>query len=302
MKLLILALSAVLFLVNAQSAQPCAPQCRFRLCQGDGLDTFREGPRLQVRPTGIVSIPFVCKTNPSLPDIGRIIRTAEALVADASESRMDNNRTYSRISQFMRGSVSPKFKKRFYGLSALNSPAAPGRSGISRQRSRGNQASFLNDLCVRIPIRRYEEISGGVTKVKRVNGATDCVSFRTIFSQLLIDLVWDNSDDLDMRVITPNGDVVSRFFERAAGAVYTTSTQPTCGTAFAGRDLVSWQRNAPQPGNYRVEVRHFTKCASNAPVNFTVRVSSGDKVRRDVSMSSSSAGGFKTVANFIYPF
>lgn len=264
------------------------------LCGPNGINATREGSvRVQVRPAGVVSFPFVCRRNPEAGPLGVVRRTGVPRVALATESRVDNERTYMKFGRFMRGSVSPKFRNRFFKIEEINNLAMPGFFGISRQETRGNQADFLADMCVRIPISRVEESPGG--RVLRLRGATDCVAFRTLFPKILIELEWDNSDDLDMVLTTPDGSLVNQFNPTNAGARYNGASHPICGPAFGARELITWSRNMPPLGKYSLQLRHFKKCMDNNPANYVIRISSGDKLQFSSTGVSSEEGRMQIV-------
>lgn len=260
-----------------QGKPRCGDICTFYFCKADGRRTVFEdvGPRLIVRDPNVATHPFVCRkivTDPSnfLNQTVKVRKTGEAEVHPA-EDRGQSPRPFVPISKYSPAGLSKKFSKKYFSLREINRfPPIPGESGISRLPSRGNQEDFVDDLCVLLPVKAYDlfKESGSLDRrVKRTNQREDCLSFRTTAPRILIELTWDSSDDLDVSVEEPDGNVVSFRKPNSpnGGRLILDQNVARCGEDPDGREQVRWGRDGnPKKGSYEVTIKHFNNCGGKA--------------------------------------
>lgn len=115
-----------------------------------------------------------------------------------------------RILQWRPKKLSPSFPKRFFKASRNRRLRA---SCVSNLRLRGNQQQFVDDLCIRLPIKTYEIVDRRTRRVQdvvRTDGTeNDFGSFRSRASNILVELT--SGDDFDLAVKEPRGSQLSRF-------------------------------------------------------------------------------------------
>lgn len=155
-------------------------------------------------------------------------------------------------------------------------PPLPGKFGIARQSNRGNQEKFVNDLCVIFPIRRYERLmrDGSLDRIVQSRNRSDCVSFRSVAPQLLIEFTWNTPDDFDLEVEEPDTNVIDRSTpnSQTGGRLNNDNNVGVCDTNKTGREQVRWLRTgSPLPGEYSIMIRHFGSCG-NGPTTWSVAV------------------------------
>ena len=149
--------------------------------------------------------------------------------------------------------------------------------GVARRASAGNQEDFLDDLCVRLPIRNYniENSDGSVFRTIATSDPRDCVGFRTIVRPIVVDVAWDSDDDFDLSVEGPPGSVGGRINDNFVGA---------CGTAPAGKEAVSFSTMIP--GKYTVTLFHFNNCFNKSTKWLVNVVVNGVRIQRRLGRSN----------------
>lgn len=294
----LLAVASATSLANTavhQEKPRCGDFCTFHFCKADGRRTVFEnvGPRLNLRDPNVATHPFVCRkivTEPGnfLNQTIKVRKTAEAEVHPA-EDRDQSPRPFVKISQYSPAGLSPRFSKKYFGLQEISAfPPIPGEKGISRKGSRGNQEDFVDDLCVILPVKSYDlfKENGSLDRRVRTKQRNDCVSFRSSAPTILIELTWDNSDDLDVSVKEPNGNVLSFRKPNSAsgGRLILDQNVGRCGEDPDGREQVRWGREgSPDRGTYEVTVRHFSNCNSTPPTNWFLAVIIDGKLQTTAS-------------------
>lgn len=278
---------------------PCADFCKFTFCLPDGQDTrTTKSPRLLLRDPNVATHPFVCTVD-SNDRFGRIKRVGEAMVAVANS----RPRNFVPISNFKLGQVSRRFKKNYFKLREISVPPLPGKLGISRGRSLGDQADFVDDVCVYFPLLKYQIFLNGVRKnVKRAE-LEDCVAFRAVLGVLIIEFTWNAGDDFDLTVTEPNGNVISRSRPRSStgGRLIRDNNVGTCGIAPVGREQVTYRTRAtPLAGTYTVQARHFRSCGPVVDYGLTVIANGKSKL---TNSGSTDVGSDELVLTetFTYP-
>lgn len=288
-------LSTVLLsaLANAQ-INACGEKCKFRLCEPIG-PVLPKGSRILVRPPPELSFGSVCRQG---RNIGFVRSTGEAIL----EFRSGND---TRISQWRPKGLTPRFSKTFFKLGRDKTLK---KSGILSAKPRGRQQKFLDNLCVKLPIRSYEIVeprSGRVKQVVKTKGEdTDCLSFRTRAAKILVELTWDSNDDFDLYVIEPDGKQLSRFNpQTSTGKLNGDFTADGCTRlSKMGRESARYLEvnNMVRNGKYAVEARHFRNCGTG-PTKWMLRISINGKLIK--TKRGSSNGGVdalvgKTTFNF----
>lgn len=153
-----------------------------------------------------------------------------------------------------------------------------------KAKSRGNQQRVLDGLCILLPVVRYARLfkKGKVRSVVRTKGSgRDCVAFRVSVPLLLVELSWVGGDDLDLAVITPRGDLLSRFNQRdRKGGRFLSDASEKCAEKMAvGKEIVRYRLQGQVAGGvYLVQLRHFKNCG-DGPTAWTLRATVDDKVR-----------------------
>lgn len=132
---------------------------------------------------------------------------------------------------------------------------------------------------MRLPINQYQILTPLMkvdSTVDTDGSPTDCVAFRARNAQLLIELSWTSPDDLDLEVVQPDGQMISRKNKRSTqnGVFFMDANRKTCDLNFpVGKEIVRYRPNADViPGEYVVRVRHFENCRMMATA-WNLRVS-----------------------------
>lgn len=212
--------------------------------------------------------------------------------------KFEEETTFVRISQYLKGSVTRKFPWNYFSIAKLTErPKLPGEVGITRRTSVGNQENFLNGLCVNLPITKYDILknSGGVAKsVSNSRKSEDCVSFRTAIPSILIELTWQSADDIDLSVLEPNGNRISFRDDKSVktgGRLVNDQNVARCGEDSTGREQIRWivdnkDNLEPLKGNYRVQIRHWKNCG-NGPTKWNLAIIvRGKLIFRDSGVSN----------------
>lgn len=249
----------------------CASRCTFRACKLSGvLDDLRpSGTTVLIRDHRVASTPFLCL--PGLK-LGRILLTGEALVTPVK-----GGGAFVPISSYQPLGLRPRYPKNYFGLSEISFPPLPGKYGISHVPSSGNQFETANDICVLIPIQRYELFrADGSLRTVNTNDLSDCISYRVRAPKLLIELSWDSSDDLELivREPQPSSFVISNDNMNAPSGGRLINDHPlfSCTDQQAGREQVRYlQDHTPPSGEYTVLGRHFENCGKG-PTAWNVAV------------------------------
>lgn len=187
------------------------------------------------------------------------------------------------ISQFRPSGLRLPFRKNFFQLYKV--PFLNGEQGIGRTRTFGDQRKFTDDLCVVLPIKRWDVLrtDGTVEKIVNATSTGACVSFKTRQPVIFVELAWDSSDDLDLSVQEPDRDFINNFTPKSeAGRLSTDKSDMVCGATPIGRESVvyPWEkRRFVKNGKYRVTIKHFTNCG-NGPTKWRLRITVDDKVVR----------------------
>lgn len=237
----------------------CGAQCNFRLCKVDAENSLASvGRRILLRDSGIAIPPYICRED---VEIGSLIQTGEARVQP-----IKGRSKLVRISKYNPTGLSDKFPRNYFFAANINFPVLPNRKGIARRGNSGNQDDFSDDLCVLLPITKYQTVNkkGKTTTISKT-GKNDCVSFRTIAPFLVIEMTWGSADDYDIFVTEPDGNVISFKKPRSSktGGRLINDNVGACGVAEVGKEQVRYLKsdNALK-GKYSVVVRHKKNCGT----------------------------------------
>lgn len=302
----LLALVAIMMsLASAQSR--CGEVCTFYFCKADGKRTVFDqvGPRLLLRDPNVATNPFVCrKIGGGINQGVKVVKTGEAMV-HAAVDRTKSPPPFVKISQYSPPGLSPKYPKKYFTLKSIGFPPIPGEKGISRSSSSGNQNKFADDLCVKIPIKKYNLLKndGSIDRQVKSKAPEDCVSFRSVVPRILVELTWDSSDDFDVSVTEPNGNKISflKTTSPTGGKLNLDQNVDRCGQDPDGREQIRWLLDSnPLSGMYEVEVKHNRKC-NNAATRWTLAVIIDGKlnlIKRGRSRKGKNMSVLKTKFNY----
>lgn len=252
------AASVAVFLPTAErQGRVCGKKCNFRLCKVDADNSLAPiGRRILLRDPSIAIPPYICRTD---VELGAQISTGEARVQP-----IKGKSKLVPISKYNPDGLSNKFRKDYFFADGIFFPDLPGRRGIARRGNVGNQDDFADDLCVVLPIKSYQTVnSKGKTKTVSKTGKNDCVSFRTVAPFLVIEMTWVSSDDFDVFVTEPDGNVISfkKPVSKKTGGRLNNDHAGGCGTFEVGKEQVRYLKtDNAMSGDYKVTVRHKKNC------------------------------------------
>lgn len=248
--------------------KPCGDFCVFRFCKADGSrpakSFFMENaPQFLLRDADVASDPFIC----GIIFKGKMKRV-KVKESGQAKIRIGSSATrYIAISNYMQKDVKPRFAPNYFYLRSVTRPPIPGEKGVARRISFGNQEDFIDDVCVILPITAFDIVrfrSGEKKRSVPFIRKRDCIAFRTIVPSILVELTWQSSDDLNLRVVEPNGNVISNMNPNSTtgGSLILDQYVNGCGKDPDGKEEINWRRGATSPlsGAYTVEVRHFKNC------------------------------------------
>lgn len=243
---------------------PCTRFCVYRFCKING-NPVRQPRRLLLRDAGVGTPPVVCTKQRFGPQLARVIRSGQALVGPPSVDPQN----FVPISRWRPTGLSPRFKRTYFKISPIIFPTFPGKFGISREASLGNQEEFLDNLCVQVPLTKFVLFNGvdNSTRTVKSRKRTDCVAFLATRALILIELVWNSADDFDVTLMEPSGFVISRLQLRSPtkGKSLGDFPRTACSPLNTGREQIVYRTDSnPLKGEYKVEVRHFTNCQVGA--------------------------------------
>lgn len=240
--------AAVTWTVNAQ----CGRQCRFRICQLNGSnppDLRERGAKILLRGPDTARTGYICRNFPGGRVLGTVEKTGTATVSKGGVTSL--------INRYSPAGLSPRFPRNYFQL--YNILYSGGLQGIGRRASRGNQEDFLDDLCVTLPIVRYNiaDTDGSVVRTISTSNARDCISFRTTNPAIVVEVAWDSSDDFDLTVEGPSGSG-RRIRDNNIGRCVNGPPQGKEAVVFTSAD----------PGTYKITLNHFNNCGGRT--RFTV--------------------------------
>ena len=288
-----LATLALFLLFSLATAQPCPSFCRFRWCFRLGSSVFPapDNLRLGLRPPGRPQGVFPCMVRRN----GRITELRNVVGGEASVSVSNSGTPFVPISEF--ADATPRFQATYFSFAFFEKTE---RESLVRRQARGNQRELLRNLCGRLPIRSHDILrrNGSTRRTVMLSRARDCVGFRTRIDDLDIELFWDTSNDLNLRVIEPDGFQINRDnrVSPSGGALMLTDQGADGCTRFLAQDRVRYRFcDRVQSGGYIILIDNINECS---PVTiYTLRVTYKGRTMVDETDSTSRLGlgvGFKT--------
>lgn len=115
---------------------------------------------------------------------------------------------------------------------------------------------------------REESFLGRLTRAGAKSGA------------VTVSLLWNDRNDLDLRVQCPNGEEISFFNKQACGGILDVDRNAhPCALTDSPVENICWSRRPSQTGEYRILVNHFRRHDDRVEVSpFTLRLQKNGKV------------------------
>lgn len=262
MKLLAL---IALCLIPVFAEVSCPHRCSYSLCTYAYDHSIIHGVQSTIlRAPSTVALPFIC--NSEGDPIRRPI-SGEALIYAAS--------TFTPISQFRPSGLHPRFTRRHFTSAPVNFPKYPIMRGLKRKNSRGNQESYLNGLCVYMPIGASTRPTEGMASID----SGKCVQFVTKVPKLLVQFSWNSADDFDIFLREPNGNVINLFRRSSASGAEMSEdlNGGSCSPVGGGWEEIVWSQDAaPLSGLYRMRMEQNVVCDTN-PTEWKLKVTLNGK-------------------------
>lgn len=133
-----------------------------------------------------------------------------------------------------------------------------------------------------LPIREYAtQPKNNARSVKVRPERTACVAFRITAPALHVELHWNSSDDFDLNLVEPDGDMIGLLNQRKteAGKLNGDNSKGFCNINLPkGKENIVYFPGGPiERGRYEFFVEHATKC-SPRPTKWVVKVLKRGKV------------------------
>lgn len=280
---LLCALVLLLAFIAPSAAQAnCGSICRFRLCSLDeptGVDP--PGRRVQIRASRISPpTPLICLTGLD-DEVGYVTKIGDPLVEISDTVHVPFNQ-YRPTRDGM--TLAPKFPRRFFRVG--NVPRLRRSSIVRFGQYRGNQEHFLDLICVKIPIIKYEMVKRTKKKVRpgkiimTDQNPEDCVAFQPSIMTILADLTWEGADQLDLSITEPDGTVLNRITPNTARGNFDGDEVKNCGkTQKLGAESAFYKKRTDgrrgvfiPRGEFIYDVDIFKKCKKPARVRWNLRI------------------------------
>lgn len=260
---------------STHSVDPiCAPFCDFRFCINDVGSPRVQAPYINLRESGVGTLPYICNEDPSADQIRSISQVKEAMVADGSTDNADRS-DFQAISNYNPPGLPKPFPKKAFTLTRIFWPSVPQTwFGVSKQKMGKKIYKFSNNLCVYIPVKKYSVLDSNgnerLIKVKGNRSANACVAFRTVAPKMLIDLTWNSSSDLELSLTEPNGNTIDRLNPISAatgGKLIRTFNSNPCSQYSTGQEQIAYPPKRTLLGpQYKLEIRHRRNCGIGTTV------------------------------------
>lgn len=158
----------------------------------------------------------------------------------------------------------------------------------------GNQNGYLKDLCIVVPILKYEiRTRKGKKRIVNTVGDKECVSFTARTRDIMVEAQWLSGDDMDLSVREPDGDVVSyNRVETECGLLYSDASVDSCGVDPTGNERIGYDRGCGkfEKGEYVAFLKHTENCDKGATF-WSMRVVIDGRVVKRLSGTSNRNGG-----------
>ena len=204
LSILSLAVCETLQVANHQGL-PCANTCRLFLCNLGRFPSKRNnGEENELRGTGIAMGGVFCD---------RLRPMVDVTIGEALVTTVMSGDPFVPISSYSPPGLTRPFKKNTF----ITIVDVTGSTRLARRKVRGNQNELMDNLCVTIPVLSYRKTfkSGTVGPLITTSSEQDCISMRVKAAILQFELEWDSPDDVDFKVIEPNGKKISSFRSRS---------------------------------------------------------------------------------------
>lgn len=259
------------FRMNPQTS--CPNVCRFALCS--------RGPITLGAPDTAVG-PNICRRD---QNIEYILETGEALVVQGG-SRIP-------ISQWRPEGLQVPFSRDFFY--AIKLPGVPRLSGVAFRPPQENQYKFIDDLCIILPIKRYQREFNSRLHEVNADSSKDCLAVSLRAPSVVIELNWFSGDDMDLSVVEPGGFRISTKQKTSkCGRLNKDNGVDICGLFDRAKERVDYSLPCPefQNGTYTAVVRHTENCGSGS-TRFAVRVVVNGSLTKSIKGESNKNGGAK---------
>lgn len=171
--------------------------------------------------------------------------------------------------------VTPAFPANYFTVIKMPS----GSEKITRRKASGNQFEKTDNLCIELPVKSYrmERPDGSISR-KTTGGADDCVAIRVQAMKLMYEMVWNNTDNIDFKVVEPTGERISRrnTVSSSGGRFHTNVGWDRCGLSLIpgelSRETVSWDIDEVPPTGVYTAIAKLDASCGNGPVKATLRV------------------------------
>lgn len=271
----------LLFVISGAYGNFCkdlSSRCAFKFCSlATGLFQPR-GKRytLPAPNVGTQGLPICRKT---LKDsVRRIVKTGEPLVIEEANPNVEIP-----LSKWAPGGLNVPFRPRFF---YLGNATRFGRSTLYMKKLQGNQATNINNTCIRIPVFSYEQKAPRGNSITEVNTKrrvkVDCIWFAPRPANFDIVLDWDSNDDLDIEVTEPDGTVVNKNNRKSPNTCISLAKDRGSDSCFSvgppgGREESFYQKCEAPSGTIRIKAFHFRNCGKG-PTNWILTVKLFGKV------------------------
>lgn len=254
----------------------CTRQCRFFFCRPAQTKLFGAPNEGQD--------PQICRRG---QDIAQIIESGEAQILTRTDKKPIP------ISQWRPDGLDTPYAPDYFKAVAIKGEE---NSGISHSPSIGNQNDFTNDICVRLPILRYERKTRRGIKIITAGGERDCIGVTVRTPDIIIEAQWYSGADFDLAVTEPDGTVLSNENAKSICGKYAGGGDKgvdTCGISAQAVEKVRYRdSDCPgfQIGRYTATLRQVTNCG-DGPTDWEIRlVVRGRLVRKWSGSSDEDAG------------
>lgn len=250
----------------------CGAQCLFRLCRPDSITTILpQGSPIILGAPGNAEYPFICRDFSSTTLLSTIVKTGEALVEENTYPAQITGQSRPGlipISNWVPRGLQERFQSNFFQVAniPLSRQALKPVQGISRTSREETQDAVLHNQCIILPILSYDFADRDLKKFFRIDTVAeeDCVSFIVKTFDLIVDLTWNQAQNLDLNVVGPKGQTGTSV-NRGRGVIITKASQKRC---IGGKESVVFK--LALAGRYTVVV---TNPASRGTPPRTSRIS-----------------------------
>lgn len=276
-------------LAHANTCSQFTKHCVYNLCDTEtGLPPSSVYNLILPPPWKETKTPLICRRT-ATDKFRHVIRTGEPIIVlpDGKELPLHKWRPKG---------LSHPFRQNFFFTANVLSL---GKSSITRRRFIGNQMLHIRNACIRLPVTLLRNKSTRGTSAAlptRYRTLSSCISFRAHPVALLIELEWENNDNLNLYLTEPGGTVVNKFYTTSPTTGAKLTKDIATDACFSRRILVakeqiSYQNSFPT-GTYTVIGRHYANCYRR-PTRWRLRVIAMDDVI--LSETSLDNGDFSAV-------